>query len=145
MAIDRAIREIIAPIVERSVTIACMTSRELIVKDFAMESDENAMRSAAHLMVSSLAGSLALVTCREPLRVSMANHHRQLMQEVVRSAGVSMDTSVLDQAVQVVTADNLELGCALIEKAACEKALKVVDDALAQAYGARRKLSLIHI
>ena len=139
VAIDRAIREIIAPVVERSVTIACMTSRELIVKDFAMESDEGQMRAAAHLMVSSLAGSLALVTCREPLRVSMANHHRQLMQEVVRSAGVSMDAAILDQAVQVVTADNLELGCALIEKAATEKAIRDVDEALSQAYTARRK------
>jgi len=29
---DRAIREIITPVVERSVTIACMTTRELVLK-----------------------------------------------------------------------------------------------------------------
>lgn len=55
-AIDRAIREIIGPVVERSVTIAGIATRELVVKDFALEPDENKMRKAAHLMVQSLAG-----------------------------------------------------------------------------------------
>ncbi len=32
MAVDQAIVEIITPVVERSVTIACMTAQELIVK-----------------------------------------------------------------------------------------------------------------
>ncbi len=56
IAVDRAIVEIINPVVERSVTIACMTTHELIVKDFAFEVDEQRMRKAAHLMVTSLAG-----------------------------------------------------------------------------------------
>ena len=71
LKVDRAIRDIIQPVVERSVTIGVMTTRELIKKDFAMEPDETKMRQAAHLMVSNLSGSLALVTCREPLRQSM--------------------------------------------------------------------------
>ncbi|MCO5577663.1 hypothetical protein L7F22_031494 [Adiantum nelumboides] len=50
-AIERAIREIIAPVVERSVTIASVSARELITKDFSMESDENKMRKAAHQML----------------------------------------------------------------------------------------------
>lgn len=32
MAMERAILEIITPVVDRSVTIACMTTRELVVK-----------------------------------------------------------------------------------------------------------------
>ena len=64
VAVDRAIREIMQPVVERSVTIACITTKELIVKDFAMENDETKMRKAAQLMVSNLAGSLAVVTCK---------------------------------------------------------------------------------
>ena len=86
IAVDRAIREIIQPgesiqrgatlsppasyanvfaVVERSVSIACITTKSIVTKDFAMESDENKMRKAAQLMVANLAGSLALVTCRE--------------------------------------------------------------------------------
>lgn len=56
-AIDRAIREIIQPVVERSVTIACITTRELITKDFVSEPEEAKMRKAAHLMVQNLAGN----------------------------------------------------------------------------------------
>lgn len=50
IAVDRAIREIIQPVVERSVTIACITSKELVQKDFAMESDENKMRKVGRLL-----------------------------------------------------------------------------------------------
>jgi CCR4-NOT transcription complex subunit 1 len=114
-----------------------MTTRELILKDFAMEPDETRMRKAAQLMVASLAGSLALVTCKEPLRVSMAT---QLRQALVQTAGAAAaDAQLLDQAVQVATADNLDLGCALIEKAATDKALQDINDALAPAYAVRRK------
>ena len=40
VGVDRAICEIITPVVERSVTIACMTTNELILKDFAFEPDD---------------------------------------------------------------------------------------------------------
>jgi len=46
-------------VVERSVTIACITTKAIVTKDFAMEADENKMRKAAQLMVANLAGSLA--------------------------------------------------------------------------------------
>ena len=59
-----------------------------------MESDEGRMRKAAHLMVSSLAGSLALVTCREPLRSSLAAQLRHLLAN-------TMDPNQLEQTVQV--------------------------------------------
>ena len=39
VALTSAVREIVSPVVERSVTIACMTSRELVLKDFAVEPD----------------------------------------------------------------------------------------------------------
>lgn len=95
MAVDRAICEIITPVVERSVTIACMTTYELVSKDYAVDPDEARMRSAAHLMVSSLAGSLALVTCKEPLRVSLGNQLRQMLQG-------NVEVAMLEQAVQVM-------------------------------------------
>lgn len=68
-----------------SVTISCVTTRELVCKDFCMESEESLVKRAAHLMVASLAGSLALVTCREPLRVSLTQNLRQLLQPAVSS------------------------------------------------------------
>ena len=142
VAVDRAIREIIQPVVERSVTIACITTKELVVKDFAMESDENKMRKAAQLMVSNLAGSLALVTCKEPLRGSVATNLRTLLQNAASAAGIAQTPEheqMIEQVVQVCSNDNLELGCMLIEKAATEKALRDIDEALAVPLQQRRK------
>lgn len=141
IAVDRAIREIIQPVVERSVTIACITTKEIVTKDFAMESDEARMRKAGQLMVANLAGSLALVTCREPLRSSVSSHLRQLLSSNVGRAETlgEQEQNVIEQCVQICATDNLELGCRLIEKAATEKAVRDVDEALSPALNARRK------
>jgi len=133
VAVDRAICEIITPVVERSVTIACMTTQELILKDFAMEPDENRMRTAAHQMVSSLAGSLALVTCKEPLRVSLSNQLRQLLSPSCP------EQSLLEQTMTIVSQDNLDLGCTIIEKAATDKAVRDIDERLLPVYQMRQK------
>ena len=137
VAVDRAIREIIQPVVERSVTIACITTRDLVAKDFATEPEESRMRKAAQLMVSNLAGSLALVTCKEPLRVSIAKHLRALLQQ--QPGSFSGSDQHEQHAVQTCAAENLDLGCMLIEKAATEKAIRDIDEALAPALNARQK------
>merc|ERR1711871_91947 len=119
--------------VERSVTIACVTTKQLVLKDYALEANETHLRSAAHMMISSLAGSLSLVTCKEPLRISIGNHLRTLM------TSMTADQTAIEQVVQVCSSDNLDLGCMLIEKFATEKAIRDVDEALASSIQARRK------
>ncbi|KAK4047270.1 CCR4-NOT core subunit cdc39 [Microbotryomycetes sp. JL221] len=133
VAFDRAIRDIIAPVVERSVTIAGISTRELTMKDFAMEGDESKMAQAAHLMVQNLAGSLALVTCKEPLRISIVTHIRNLLLQ----NGFTEQT-MPEQAILTVAADNLDFACAVVEKVAMEKAMLEVDDGLSPAYLTRR-------
>ncbi|KAI9209788.1 CCR4-Not complex component, Not1-domain-containing protein [Polychytrium aggregatum] len=134
IAMDRAIREIILPVVERSVTIASIATRELVVKDFAFEPNEDKMRKAGHMIVQNLAGSLASVTCREPLKMSMMQNMRLLLAQ----AGFA-EQSVPDQAIYVTVADNLDLACSVIEKTAAEKAIPDIDDGLSAAYHNRRK------
>ena len=73
--------QIILPVVERSVTIAGISTRELVTKDFATEPNEETLRQAAHRMAQKLAGSLALVTCKEPLRSNLSSHMRQFLSE----------------------------------------------------------------
>jgi CCR4-NOT transcription complex subunit 1 len=70
------------PVVDRSVTIASISTKELVAKDYALEADELKIRKAAQQMVQNLAGSLALVTCKEPLKNNMALHMRQVLTEV---------------------------------------------------------------
>lgn len=136
-AVDRAIKEVISAVVERSVTISCLTTREMVTKDFAMEPDENMLKKAAQLMVSSVAGSLALVTCREPLRVSLTNHLWQLLLPHCGTKDMN-ETAALEQVVHILSTENLELGCNLIEKAVVEKALKDIEESIAPAIQARK-------
>ncbi|XP_022770231.1 CCR4-NOT transcription complex subunit 1-like isoform X3 [Durio zibethinus] len=133
IAMDRAIKEIVAGIVQRSVSIATQTTKELVLKDYAMESDETRIYNAAHLMVASLAGSLAHVTCKEPLRGSISSQLRNSLQ------GLNVGSDLLEQAVQLVTNDNLDLGCAVIEQAATDKAIQTIDGEIANQLSLRRK------
>ncbi|CAH0481315.1 unnamed protein product [Peronospora belbahrii] len=133
LAVDRAIREVISPVVERSVTIACITTREVILKDFATECDDAKMRKAAHLMVASMSGSLALITAKEPLRNAIGTHLRALLPT---NAG---DPQQLEHVIQLCSNENTDLGCMLIEKASSEKAMRDIDEALAGAYASRRR------
>ncbi len=73
--------QIIIPVVERSVTIAGISTRELVAKDYAAEPNEEKMRKAGHLMAQKLAGSLALVTCKEPLKGNIGGHIRHFLAE----------------------------------------------------------------
>ncbi|KAF9687700.1 hypothetical protein SADUNF_Sadunf02G0120300 [Salix dunnii] len=122
---DRAIKDIVSVIVQRSVSIATQTTKELVLKDYAMESDETRIYNAAHLMVASLAGSLAHVTCKEPLCSSISSQLRNSVQGLSTS-------EILEHAVQLVTNDNLDLGCAVIEQAATDKAIQTIDMEIAQ-------------
>ncbi len=57
-------------------------------QDFAADGDEGRLRKAAHLMVSSLAGSLSLVTAKDPLRLSLTSQLRQMLQSQVADAAM---------------------------------------------------------
>jgi CCR4-NOT transcription complex subunit 1 len=73
--------QIIMPVVERSVTIAGISTKELVAKDFVTEPNEDKLRKAGHLMAQKLAGSLALVTCKEPLKSNLTLHLRQYLAD----------------------------------------------------------------
>eukprot|EP00668_Euglena_longa_P016523 GGOE01020788.1.p1 GENE.GGOE01020788.1~~GGOE01020788.1.p1 ORF type:complete len:2385 (+),score=619.83 GGOE01020788.1:748-7155(+) len=138
-AISRAVAEIFQPVVERSVMTACTTTRELIMKDFAMDPDDNKMRQYARMMVQSLAANLAMVTCKDPLRLTMLN---QLRSVFIRQWGDPKDRAVQDAmqtACETITWDNLELGASLVQKAATDEAVREIDNYLASAADDRRK------
>ncbi|KAK8865726.1 hypothetical protein IAR55_000872 [Kwoniella newhampshirensis] len=132
-SIDRAIREIIGPVIERSVTIAGISSRDLIQKDFGTEPDAMKMRQAAHMMVQNLAGSLALVTCKEPLRSSMITNVKLMLEQ-----NGYTDETMPDAMIAGVVNQNLDAACSVLKKAAMEKAAKDIDVNLSPQYAARK-------
>ena len=68
--LNDSISNIIGPVIERAVNISLVTTKELVIKDFQFEPNENKFKAAAINSIKSLAGALALVTCKEPLRMS---------------------------------------------------------------------------
>merc|ERR1712185_351746 len=59
------------------------------------------------------------------------------MRNLLQQAGA--DSQLMEQVVQVCSSENLDLCCTLIEKAAKEKAVRDVEEALAPAFAIRRK------
>jgi CCR4-NOT transcription complex subunit 1 len=133
LALERAIREIINPVVERSVTIAGIATRELVIKDFALEPNETRMRKAASMMVASLSGSLASVTSREPLRISFIQHIKTLLLQA------NLEAALPEPGIYLVVSDNLELACSIVEKTAAEKAVAEIEEGLAVNFDNRKK------
>ena len=143
--------QIILPVVERSVTIAGISTRELVAKDFVTESNEDKLRKAGHLMAQKLAGSLALVTCKEPLKGNLGSHIRQFLSEfgftdvgvfpcfVFCVSSLVVQQMVPDQVIFLLVQENIELACQAIEKAAMDRAVIDVDEGFATAYEIRRR------
>jgi CCR4-NOT transcription complex subunit 1 len=129
-AITRAVHEIISPVVERSVTIAAISTCQMIHKDFATEPNEARVRSAAINMVKKTAGSLALVTSKEPLRASMTNYIRGLSAELPQ--GLPEGTIIM------CVNSNLELACSQVEKKAEERAVPEIEEMMEQELEHRR-------
>ncbi|KAJ3870825.1 hypothetical protein F5051DRAFT_447074 [Lentinula edodes] len=76
-----------------------------------------------------LAGSLALVTCKEPLKSNFTLHIRQFLAE-----NSFTDIPQNNAVISILVSDNLQFTCTAIEKAAIERAVADVDEGFATAY-----------
>lgn len=135
-AVERAIAEIISPVVERSIKIASISTADLVTKDFGMEPDEKKLRLAAGSMVRALAGILALVTCKEPLKISMTNYIKMIQQEY--------DQPIPEGLILMCVNDNLDAVCGIVERAAEDKSVPEVEKLLEPSFVARRRHRASH-
>jgi CCR4-NOT transcription complex subunit 1 len=69
-----------------------------------------------------------MVTAKDPVRMSIGSHLRSLLMASLPAEmkGAPQTQQLVDQAIQVATADNLALACAFIEKTAMERAVPEV-------------------
>ncbi len=130
-AVTRALQDIIQPVVDRSVTIAAISTQQMIRKDFATEPDENRLRTSAINMVKATAGSLALVTSKEPLRANITNTMRALASE--------LPTQLPEGTIIMCVNSNLDLACNVIEKHAEERAVPEIEDMIQDELESRRR------
>lgn len=136
-AVERAVQEWIAPVVERSIKISLTTCEQIIKKDFALDPDESRMRVAAHHMVRSLTAGMVMITCRDPLYMSLISNLRNAFLATIRNA-TQHQKEMIEHAAENVARDNLELACCFIQKTAVEKALPEIDKRLSSEYEARK-------
>ena len=121
--LNDSINNIIAPVIERAVNISLVTTKELVIKDFQFEPNENKFKIAAINSIKSLAGALALVTCKEPLRMSFTKKIKDYLLEK------KIDEETIEEVVKMrFTGDLLNLGCShiynYVQKKAAEKVLQ---------------------
>lgn len=136
-AVERAVQEWIAPVVDRAIKIALTTCEQLVRKDFALDSEENRMRTAAHCMVRYLTAGMVMITCREQLLGSIVSNMKTLLQNALASP-TTQQKELIEQAANIVAQDNMELGCAFIQKTAIEKAIPETDKRLSTEYELRK-------
>ncbi|KAI0420779.1 Not1-domain-containing protein [Xylaria grammica] len=130
-AVTKALHDIIQPVVDRSVTIAAISTQQMIHKDFATEPDENRLRTAAINMVKATAGSLAQVTSKEPLRANITNY--------LRSAAGELPQGLPEGTILMCVNSNLDLACNIIEKQAEDRAIPEIEEMIEGEIEARRR------
>ncbi|KAI0909506.1 Not1-domain-containing protein [Ustulina deusta] len=130
-AVTKALHDIIQPVVDRSVTIAAISTQQMIHKDFATEPDENKLRTAAINMVKATAGSLAQVTSKEPLRANITNY--------LRAAANDLPQGLPEGTILMCVNSNLDLACNIIEKQAEDRAVPEIEDMIEGEIELRRR------
>ncbi|AGO10565.1 AaceriABR112Cp [[Ashbya] aceris (nom. inval.)] len=134
MAMSKAIREILVPTVEKSTSIAVITTISIMLKDFATEVDEIKLKTAAIGMVRKLAQSLAHSTSIELLKENIRTHTQALTPNLI---SINMNHSPLEELNMAID-DNINSALAPIEKAAMDKVTQDIGDQLMQAIAIRR-------
>ncbi|KAG7168806.1 CCR4-NOT transcription complex subunit 1-like 2, partial [Homarus americanus] len=140
-AVELAVQEIVAAVIERSIKIAITTAEHIIKKDFALDPDESRMRAATHHMVRNLTAAMAMITCRDYLATNITKSIKQgLMQAFSRTNPQQLPQQVeqMEQLAAAIAQENVGIACAFIQKTAAEKAVIEMDKRLSQEYEARK-------
>ena len=120
--LSMSINEILGPVVERAVNISLITTKQLVIKDFLFENDEKKFKIAASNCIKSLAGSLALVTCKEPLRIN----YNIFLKDILQSK--NYDEESIDLIANHSSSELLDIGCSYIHNYVIKKAIEKIQN-----------------
>ncbi|KAG8224063.1 hypothetical protein J437_LFUL001140 [Ladona fulva] len=137
-AVERAVQEWIAPVVDRAIKIAVTTCEQIVKKDFALDPEESRMRAAAHHMVRNLTAGMAMITCRDQVLVSINTNLKTAFITALMGA-TPQQKDFAEQAASVAAQENMELACAFIQKTAIEKAIPEIDKRLLTEFELRKQ------
>ncbi|KAI9496644.1 CCR4-Not complex component, Not1-domain-containing protein [Zychaea mexicana] len=131
-AISESYKKVASPAIATAANIACTSARHLVLKDFATDSDEMKLKRAAHRMVGTLAGSLSVATCKEPLCNSIINTIRAQFSQI------QLPEAAADEIGGSVILDNMDLMEAFVDQLGQMRAINEVDKVIAASYNSRR-------
>ncbi|ODV92126.1 hypothetical protein CANCADRAFT_717 [Tortispora caseinolytica NRRL Y-17796] len=132
LALDKTVREVLDPVVERSISVACVTSRCLIAKDYALESDEKKLMDVTSRLVQRLASSLSMVTNLEGFHAALEVNIRAILL----SSGVP-EQSIPADSVSMAVNDNAGTILAIIDAAVKARAVQEVNEVMVPLVSAR--------
>lgn len=121
VSLQNAINEILSQVVERAVNISLVTTRELVIKDFSFDPDDIKFKTATIMCMKSLAGSLATVTCKEPLRIGFINQFRDQLSK----RGIEIDNEFFASISKIN--DILEIGSNFIQNYVVKRAIEKIE------------------
>nr|KAG5712160.1 hypothetical protein BaRGS_014510 [Batillaria attramentaria] len=136
-SIERTITELIPPVVDRSIKIALTTCEQIVKKDFALDPDENRMRSASHCMMRNITCGLALITAREPILIQVNAGLKTAFLNASRNPS-QQQKEMIDQCAQAIASEVAEFCTAFIQKTAVERAVPEMDKRLSTEFDLRK-------
>jgi len=138
-SIEKAITDLLHPVVDRSIKYTINACEQIIKKDYALDPDEGRMRVAAHNMMRYLTAGMAMITSRDHIYIAINTNLKQTFTSQVRGASSNQQLKdSIEQACSVLANENMELACVFIQKAAVEKAITEIDKKLAPEYEQRK-------
>ncbi|ULU00977.1 hypothetical protein L3Y34_001407 [Caenorhabditis briggsae] len=137
-AMIHAIKELIGPVTERALKIAMTVTESLVRKDFALDPEEQNLKTASFHMMRAMTAGMAMITCRDPLASTMHANLAQAFSSSLRSSnGTPELKQMIEEASSTITQDNVELSTNFIVKTACEKATQEIEKRLEADYQKR--------
>lgn len=134
-ALKRSITDSLAIIIDRSASIAVISTRALILKDFAMEPSEEKLRQSAHKMVSTFAGSHAVASSKDAIKESLTSNFRA---QLLASRSYNESNIPMDKVNDAIN-ENMDGVCAILQSASIDRAILQIDDLLKMDYAKRQE------
>nr|QOW64962.1 hypothetical protein [Lymnaea stagnalis] len=138
-AIESTMQDFIVPITDRAIKVAVATTEQIVKKDFALDSDEIRMRTAAQAMGRNVCAGLALITSREPMVQQLKLAIQQALVSNIRGQQNASQLKTIEDAAVILANDNVEICANYIQKLAVERVGAEMDKKLATEYEVRKR------
>ena len=141
LSITKAVKDLLPPLVHRTNTVCLVTTKALIEKDFAYEVDDFKVRKAYINTVRFFAEHLILASSSDLVRDTIKNNLQQFLQHYMSTLKNPIDPSIAEQ-IPLAAHDNLQLALSIIQKAAVEKVVHDMDNAMLPHIALRRQFKV---